>query len=74
VNALHFASIYDIIAAKGRVKWEKKQMLSLLKQMFLGPFDERSAPGKPQAFQGSAHNLRNKRRRSFSCGGNEKYF
>ena len=41
---------------KGRVKWLKKHLPSLLEQMLSQPFDERSDPGKPQVLQGSACN------------------
>ena len=41
---------------KGRVKWLKKHLPSLLEQMLSQPFDERSDPGKPQVLQGSARN------------------
>jgi len=39
---------------KGRVKWAKKQVPSVLEQLFLCSFDERSELGKPKVFRVSA--------------------
>jgi len=43
-----------MIYAKGRVKWTKKPLPSLLEQQLLCPFDERSDSGKPKVFGSSA--------------------
>ncbi|MCM1217144.1 MAG: hypothetical protein NC548_21815, partial [Lachnospiraceae bacterium] len=39
---------------KGRVKWTKTHLPSLLERMCLCPFDERSEPEKPKVFRVSA--------------------
>lgn len=43
------------MCAKGRVKWTKMQMSSLLGHLHLCPLDERSEP-EPQGVPGSARN------------------
>lgn len=45
------------MSAKGRAKWTYGQMPSLLGQMSIGPFGERSEPGNPKGFRVSARNL-----------------
>ena len=50
--------IFGIMCVQGRAKWIEKQMSSLLEQMLSYPFGERSDPGKPKVFQGSARDLR----------------
>lgn len=42
------------MSEKGRVKPRETQMPSLLGQMCFFRFDERSDPGKPKVFRGSA--------------------
>ena len=49
---------YDIMSAKGRIKCPNGQLPSVLKQMYVWTFDERSEPEKLQVFRVSARNLR----------------
>ncbi len=55
--------VHGIISAKGRVKWAKEQVPSLLEQLFLWPFDERERKrmlrilGKSTVFRVSARDL-----------------
>lgn len=49
---------FDTISVKGRVKWTDRKLPSLLGQMPIRPFDERSEPEKPMAFLVSARRLR----------------
>lgn len=49
---------HGIMFAKGRVKWTENQMPSLLEQLVIRPFDERSDPSKSLILRGSARELR----------------
>ena len=46
------------MSAKGRVKWPDKHMPSLLEQMLIRTFGERSEPEKTLVFRVSARKLR----------------
>ncbi len=49
---------YGIMSAKGRVKWPYRHLPSLLEQMPMRPFDERSEPVKPKVLRVSARTYR----------------
>ncbi len=57
-NELELCLNYGIMFAKGRVKWTENQMPSLLEQLVIRPFDERSDSSKSLILRSSARDLR----------------